>query len=79
MSSGSPSLSLSKSESVIETTRKIDIKSESKLRDLDIKKDVEKTDIKLQPVVNPTTPKYPSPTTTDQLHHYARSLVMVQR
>ena len=79
MSSGSPSLSLSKSKSVSETNCKIDLKSESKLRDLDIKKDVEKTDIKLQPVVNPTTPKYPSPATTDQLHHYARSLVMVQR
>ena len=79
MSSGSPSLSLSKSKSVIERNSKIDLKSESKLRDLDIKKDVENTDIKLQPFVSPTTPKYPSPTTTDQLHHYARSLVMVQR
>ena len=78
MSSGSSSFSSLKSHPFIETNLKGDLKSEIKAHDLEIKKDIEKSDIKLQqPFVNP--PKYPSSTTTNQLHHYARSLVMVQR
>ena len=79
MSSGSSSFSSFQSHPVIETNRKGDLKSDIKVHDLEIKKNIEKSDINLkQPFVNP--PKYPSSTTTtNQLHHYARSLVMVQR
>ena len=74
MSSGSSSFSSLKSHPVIETNRKGELKSEIKVRDLENKRDIENSDIKLQQTfVNP------SPTTTNQLHHYARSLVMVQR
>ena len=74
MSSGSSSFSSFQSHPVIETNRKGNLKSDIKVHDLEIKKNIEKSDINLQqPFLNPSS------TTTNQLHHYARSLVMVQR
>ena len=45
MSSGSSSFSSLKSHPVIETNHKGDLKSEIKAHDLEIKKDIEKSDI----------------------------------
>ena len=77
MSSGGFSFSSLKSHSVVEKIRKSEL-SDRKDRDSDIKKNFEKSEAKKEPITHPSL-KYPGFTSADQLHHYARSFIMVQR
>ena len=77
MSSGGFSFSSLKSHSVVDNNRKSGI-SDNKDHSSDIKNNFEKSDAKLEKLTH-TSRNYPGFTSADQLHHYARNFIMVQR
>lgn len=74
MSSGGSAVSFMKSHKRVEDHSKAEI-SEGKV----VEPNVRKSEIKAEPFTNPLSHKSPSFESSNQLHHYARSLVMVQR
>ena len=77
MSSGGFSFCSSKSNSVVENIKKREL-SNSKDRISDLKKNYQKIDSKVEPLAHQNL-RVPGITSADQIHHYARNFIMVQR
>ena len=74
MSSGGSAVSFMKSHKRVEDHSNAEI-SEGKV----IESNVRKSEIKAESFTHPLAHKSPNIESSNQLHHYARSLVMVQR